>query len=422
MAIPQTNWAGNVAFGAARIHRPGTVGHLQELVAASPAVRALGSGHSFSTIADTTGDLISLDDLPRTVQIDGGNRTVTASAAIRYGELAASLNQAGFALPSLASLPHISVAGACATGTHGSGDRNGCLATAVSAVELVTADGTLLTVSRGDDGDVFPGMVVALGALGIVTRMTLDIRPAFTMRQWVYLDLPRRQLDAHFAEIFASAYSVSVFTDWRPPYVSKVWLKQLADAGHRDASHRPPPRWLDARLADVPLNPVPGMPAGPVTQQLGVPGPWHERLPHFRPGYTPSSGEELQSEYLVPRRLAVEALAALNPIADRIASVLQIAEIRTVAADEEWLSPAYQRDSAAFHFTWRKDPAAVTPVLAAIEERLAPFGARPHWGKLFVMEPASLYPRLPDFGKLLTRYDPAGKFRNDFINRNVTGR
>src|SRR5580692_5073366 len=101
MAIPQTNWAGNVTFGAARIHRPGTVGQLQELVAASAAVRALGSGHSFSSIADTTGDLISLDGLPRTVRIDEVNRTVTVGAAIRYGELAASLDQAGYALPNL---------------------------------------------------------------------------------------------------------------------------------------------------------------------------------------------------------------------------------------------------------------------------------------------------------------------------------
>jgi xylitol oxidase len=418
MAVRPTNWAGNVRFGAARAHRPGAIGQLQELVAASDRVRALGSGHSFNSIADTTGDLISLDDLPPTVQIDKASSTVTVGAAIRYGELAARLDQARYALHNLASLPHISVAGACATGTHGSGDANGCLATAVSAMELVTADGTLVTVSRGADGDVFPGMVVALGALGIVTRLTLDIRPAFTMRQWVYQDLPRRQLDVHFAEIFASGYSVSVFTDWRPPYAGQVWVKQRADHGENP----PPSRWLEARLADTPLNPVPGMPAGYVTRQRGVTGPWHERLPHFRPDFTPSSGDELQSEYLVPRALAVEALAALNPIADRIAPVLQISEIRTVAADEEWLSPAYQRDSAAIHFTWRKDPAAVTPVLAAIEERLAPFAARPHWGKLFEMDPAtlrSLYPRLPDFGKLLTRYDQAGKFSNNFIDRYV---
>jgi xylitol oxidase len=408
MAVPQTNWAGNVTFGAASTLRPATVAQLQEVVAENTRVRALGSGHSFSRIADTTGVLISLDGLPRDVRIDG--ERVRASAAIRYGELAARLHQAGYALRNLASLPHIGVAGACATGTHGSGDGNGCLATAVSALEMVTADGSLVTVTR-DDRE-FAGMVVALGALGIVTSMTLDIEPAFTVRQWVYQDLPRSQLDAHFAEIFASAYSVSVFTDWRPPYACRVWLKV------RD-SWTPPPRWLDARLAEVPLHPVPGVDPGATTAQLGVSGPWHERLPHFRPEYTPSSGDELQSEYLVPRELAVAALAALDPIAHQIAPVLRIAEIRTIAADDLWLSPCYQRDSAAFHFTWHPDTAAVIPVLAAIEERLAPFGARPHWGKLFVMNPAELYPRLPGFRNLMARYDPDGTFRNEFIDRSV---
>ena len=410
--MSRTNWAGNVTFSAARVGRPATVVQLRELIAGSTKARAVGSGHSFSRIADTTGVLLSLDDLPRMVWIDEERLAVTVGAAVRYGELAARLHQAGYALPNLASLPHICVAGACATGTHGSGDGNACLAAAVSAVEMVTADGELVTVSRTSDG--FAGLVVALGALGVVTSLTLTIEPAFTVRQWVYDDLPRNQLDAHFAEIFASAYSVSVFTDWRPPYTGRVWLKHRVSA---DDSWTPQPRWLDARLADVALHPVPGMDPAHTTRQLGVPGPWFERLPHFRPEYTPSSGDELQSEYLVPRELAVQALAALNPIARQIAPVLRIAEIRTIAADDLWLSPCYRRDSAAFHFTWRQDAEAVTPVLAAIEERLAPFGARPHWGKLFVMNPAPLYPRLPDFRNLMARYDPDGKFRNEFIDR-----
>jgi alditol oxidase len=418
MAVPRTNWAGNVMFGGARTLRPSSVTQLRGLVAESSAARVLAAGHSFSPIADTTGTLLSLDELPRTVRIDPERRAVTARASITYGDLAAHLYAAGYALPNLASLPHISVAGACATGTHGSGDRNGCLATAVSALEMVTADGELMTVSRDRDGDVFPGMVVALGALGVVTSMTLDIEPAFTVRQWVYEDLPRGQLDAHFAEIFASAHSVSVFTDWRPPYACRVWLKQRVGAGD---DWTPRPRWLDARLAAVQLHPVPGMQPAYTTQQLGVPGPWHERLPHFRAEYTPSSGDELQSEYLVPRGLALAALAALDPIADQIAAVLRISEIRTIAADDLWLSPCYQRDTVGFHFTWLLDTQAVIPVLTAIEERLAPFDARPHWGKLFLMKPAPLYPRLPDFANLMARYDPQAKFRNAFIDDCLLG-
>jgi xylitol oxidase len=401
--MPRTNWAGNVTFGAARVLRPDSVAQLRQQVADNAKVRAIGAGHSFSAVADTAGALISLDGLPPSARIDAERQTVTATAAMRYGDLAARLDTAGYALPNLASLPHISVAGACATGTHGSGDRNRALGAAVSAMELVTADGELAAISRDTDAG-FPGMVTALGALGIVTDVTLDVVPAFTVRQWVYQDLPRRRLETDFAEIFASAYSVSVFTDWRPPFTCRVWRKQ------RDNTE-PPRRWLDASLASTQLNPVPGMDPAYTTVQLGVPGPWHERLPHFTAEGTPSSGDELQSEYLVPRERAVEALAALEPVADRIAAVLRISEIRTIAADDLWLSPCYQRDSAGLHFTWHKDTARVLPVLEAIEERLAPFAARPHWGKLFVASPAGLYPRLPDFEHLRDRYDPAGKFR-----------
>jgi len=410
--MPRTNWAGNVTFGAEQILRPDSVARLRRQVADNAKVRAVGAGHSFSPVADTTGALISLDDLPATVRIDPERQTVTAPASIRYGALAARLDAAGYALPNLASLPHISVAGACATGTHGSGDGNRALACAVRATDLVTADGELATIDRDTHRAEFSGMVTALGALGIVTSVTLDLVPAFTVRQWVYDDLPRRRLEADFAEIFASAYSVSVFTDWRLPGTVRVWRKQTTAA-------IPPQRWLDARLAAAQLNPVPGMDPGNTTAQLGVPGPWHERLPHFTAEGTPSSGDELQSEYLVPREHAVEALAALAPIADRIANVLRISEIRTVAGDDLWLSPCYRRDSAGIHFTWRKDPANVIPVLEAIEERLAPFAARPHWGKVFVMSPAELYPRLADFEQLRARYDPAGKFRNDFTKLGV---
>jgi alditol oxidase len=406
--VSVTNWAGNVTFGAARVQRPATVARLRELVAESPRLHAIGVGHSFSPVADSPGDLISAAALPATVLT--GRQSVRVSAGVTYGELAPRLDKQGFAVPNLASLPHISVAGACATGTHGSGSRNGSLATAVSSIDIVTADGGLVTIDRGTPD--FAGAVVALGALGVVTSLTLDVVPAFTVRQWVYEDLPRHELDTGFDEIFGSAYSVSVFTTWRDPErLSQLWVKHRADDGWEA-----PPRWLGARLASRQLNPVPGMSAGQATPQLGVPGPWHERLPHFRADSIPSAGDELQSEYLLPRDAAVAALAALDPLADRIVPLLRVAEIRTVAADDLWLSPCYQRDTVGFHFTWRKDAAAVTALLPAIEERLAPFAPRPHWGKVFTMAP-STYPRLADFGRLMSRYDPAGKFRNEFINK-----
>jgi xylitol oxidase len=351
--------------------------------------------------------------------VDAERATVTVSAGVRYGELAPHLHAAGCALRNLASLPHISVAGACATGTHGSGNSNGNLATAVSAMEMITADGDAVTISREADGDRFRGAVVGLGALGIVTSLSLDIVPAFDVRQYVYENLPHEQLYEHLTDIFASAYSVSLFTDWRGSRIRQVWLKQRV--GEQDPPE-PGRRWYGAVPADGPRHPVPGLPAVNCTQQLGVPGPWHERLPHFRLDFTPSAGDELQSEYLMPRQSAAGAMRAIASIRDQVAPVLQISEIRTVAADDLWLSPSYQQDSVAIHFTWINDVPAVAGVLASIEDRLAPFGARPHWGKLFATSPAAihrLYDRLPDFQRLLRSHDPAGKFRNRLVGTYV---
>jgi xylitol oxidase len=416
MTAGPTNWAGNVTFGAARVHRPASVPELQELVAGAERVRALGTGHSFSRIADTTGDLVSVAGLPPSVRIDPDRRTVTVAAGVRYGELAVRLQEAGWALPNLASLPHISVAGACATGTHGSGVGNGTLATSVAALDLVTAAGELVTLRRDADAAQFRGAVVGLGALGVVTGLTLDLVPTFDLRQYVYERLPLQVALDHLGEVLAAGYSVSLFTDWAGPWVNQVWRKLRADD---PAAERPLDRWLGAEPATQPRHPVAGMPAANCTEQLGVPGPWHERLPHFRLEFTPSSGDELQSEYFVPAARAVEAVAAIYSIRADVAPLLQISEIRAVAADDLWLSPAYGRDTIAIHFTWRADDEGVRGVLPLVEQQLAPFGVRPHWGKLSTVAAATVrtgYDRLADFRLLQRRYDPAGKFENDLVS------
>jgi xylitol oxidase len=412
-----TNWAGNIVFRADGVHRPTSLAQVRGLAAGGGKVRALGSGHSFNDIADTPGALVSLADLPPAMDIDTAAATVKVAASVRYAELGRRLHDKGYALPNLASLPHISVAGSVATATHGSGDLNGNLATAVSALEFVTAGGDLVSLSRDVDGDRFRGAVVGLGALGIVVSVTLDLMPAFDVRQYVYEGLPLEVLDDHFSDIVSGAYSVSLFTGWRDSRIDQVWVKQRAETpGDGPAGED----WFGARPADGPRHPVPGVSAVHCTQQMGVPGPWFERLPHFRPEFTPSSGTELQSEYLVPRRHAVEALHAVNAIRDRVAPVLQISEIRTIAADELWMSTAYRQDTVGLHFTWVEDTGAVLPVLTLLEERLAPFGARPHWGKLFTTSPEvvrSRYPRLADFHDLVRDYDPAGMFTNEFLDR-----
>jgi xylitol oxidase len=407
-----SNWAGNLTFSAARVHRPADPAALRALVAGSSRVKALGSGHSFSDIADTDGDLIDLGALPAEIDLDSAAGTVRVAAAVRYAELARTLNAFGRALPNMASLPHISVAGSVATGTHGSGDANGGLATSVRALDLITADGDTRRLSRESDGDAFDGAVVSLGALGVVTHLTLDTVPAYEMRQRVRTGLELADAVAHFDAITAAAYSVSLFTDWRAPRFGQVWLKQLADA--------PDPDLPWTRPAEGPMHPVPGVDPVHCTPQDGEPGPWYERLPHFRPDFTPSSGEELQSEYLVPRADAPAALEALAGLRGTIAPVLQICEIRTIAADRLWLSAAHGRDTVGLHFTWIKDPAAVRPVLGAIEAALAPLDARPHWGKLFTTAPERVraaYPRMADFLALAERTDPAGKFSNAYLRR-----
>ncbi|MFV0132969.1 D-arabinono-1,4-lactone oxidase [Streptomyces sp. HMX87] len=409
--ITVTNWAGNITYAAKELHRPRTLASLRALVAGSARVRVLGSGHSFNRIAEPgpEGVLLSLAELPPEAEVDTAARTVRVGGGVRYAELARRVHARGLALPNMASLPHISVAGSVATGTHGSGTANGSLASVVREVELVTADGGTVTVGRGEER--FGGAVTGLGALGVVTALTLDLEPAYEVEQHVFTELPLAGLDpAAFETVMAAAYSVSLFTDWRAPGFRQVWLKRRAD--------RPLPPFPWAAPATAKMHPVPGMPGVNCTEQFGVPGPWHERLPHFRAEFVPSSGAELQSEYLMPREHAVAALHAMDAIRGTLAPVVQTCEVRTVAADAQWLSPAYGRDSVAVHFTWVADTAAVLPVVRRLEEVLDGFAARPHWGKVFTTAPEVLrerYPRLDDFRTLARTLDPAGTFANAFV-------
>ncbi|GGW20203.1 putative xylitol oxidase [Streptomyces capoamus] len=403
-----TNWARTVTFTAREHHRPRTEEELAALVRDGVRVRVLGSGHSFNRIADPGPDgvLISTAGLPRTVDVDTAARTVRVAGGTRYAELARTVHAHGLALANMASLPHISVAGSVATGTHGSGVANGPLASAVREVELIVADGTAVTIGRGDPR--FDGAVTSLGALGVVTALTLDLEPAYEVEQRVYTELPLAGLD--FEAVVASGYSVSLFTDWREPGFRQVWVKRRTD--------RPAVDFPWAAPAAGPLHPVPGMPAVNCTGQLGVPGPWHERLPHFRAEFTPSSGEEIQSEYLLARSSALDALHAVDGVRETIAGVLQICEVRTVAADPQWLGPTHGRDSVALHFTWTKDEAAVLPAVRRLERALEPFDPRPHWGKVACVPSAVLrgrYARLADFRALVRSLDPAGTFGNAFV-------
>jgi len=413
------NWAGNLEYSTDRLYPANSLEQVREFVKRQSNLKVLGTRHCFNNIADSTHNLLSLKPMDQVVALDPEARTVTVAAGMSYGKLCTYLHDRGFALHNLASLPHISIAGACCTATHGSGEKNGNLSTAVSALDLVTAASDVVKLSRQQDGETFRGAVVGLGALGVVTQITLDIQPTFMMRQYVYENLPLSQMKDHFDAIEASAYSVSLFTDWQKQRLNEVWIKSRMEAGQAfDAQ----PEFFGAKRATKNLHPIAELSAENCTEQMGVPGPWYERLPHFRMGFTPSAGKELQTEYFVPRQHAVEAILAVERLRDQVTPHLMISEIRTIAADQFWMSPCYRQACVAIHFTWKQDWPAVSQLLPVIERELAPFKARPHWGKLFTMSPAQLksnYERLPEFVQLSKKYDPQGKFRNAFLDRNI---
>jgi alditol oxidase len=414
----ETNWAGNLRYHADHMYAPKTVAEVQEAVRKCATARALGSRHSFNTIADSLTNQISLQHLD-SMEVDAKAQTVTVGAGVRYGTLAPWLDAKGFAVHNLASLPHITVAGAIATATHGSGVKNGNLSTAVRALEIVKADGEVATISH--EHPHFHGAVVGLGAVGVVTKVTLAVQPRFEMTQIVYRNLSMDQLEHNLEAVFASGYSVSMFTDWQRNRIAQVWIKSRVASGEKPAI---PPDFYGAKAATKNMHPIEDLSAVNCTEQMGVPGPWYERMPHFRMNFTPSSGTELQTEYFVPRSRGYEAIRAVETLRDKITPHLFITELRAIAADDLWLSMAYKRDSMAIHFTWKQETPEVMALLPQIEEKLARFDARPHWAKLFTVPPTrlhTLYEKMPDFQALLKDHDPKAKFRNEFINHNVFG-
>lgn len=415
---PRANWAGNLTYSTTRLLVPANLEELRQVVASADGFRVLGARHSFSDIADSASEQVSLEHFD-SISLDEQKRTATVGGGVTYTQLAPWLDARGYALHNLASLPGITVAGACATATHGSGVHNGNLATAVAALEFLTAAGELMHLSREKDGEQFFGAVVGLGSSGVVTRITLDVQPTYKVAQSVYQNLSFDELGRHFDEIFSSGYSVSVFTDWLNHNAEQVWVKRRLAPGDKNEWA---PEVFGARLATQKLHPLAGHSAESCTDQQGIPGPWYDRLPHFRIGHVPSSGQELQSEYFVPYDRGFEAILAVEKLREHIAPHLFITELRAIAPDQLWMSMAYERPSLAIHFTWKPEWLAVHAVLPLIEAQLEPFAPRPHWGKLFTLPAAQLdphYARLGDYRQLMKHYDPQGKFRNSFIDSHL---
>ena len=408
------NWSGTVTFQDSKTLAPNSVDELAKIVATEAKIRARGSAHCFNAMADTDAVSVTFENMAQEIVIDKDRAIVTVLAGMKYGELAVALHDRGWALHNMASLPHISVAGAIATATHGSGVGNGNLATAVRGLEIVLPDGNIKTVTSQDPD--FAGFVVGLGLVGIVSKVDLAIEPTFNIEQTVYRGMSRETYAANLDEIMSLAYSVSYFTTWAAAGGGEVWAK------FRSGS-KAPAGLFEAYPATSNRHPLPGLNPEPCTEQMAVSGPWHLRLPHFKMEFTPSAGDEIQSEFFVDRKDAPAAIAALEKIAPQINEILWVTEIRAIAADELWMSPHYQRDSIGIHFTWKKVD-AVYEFVKVVEAVLAPFKYRPHLGKVFSASPEylkSVMPKIDDFMKLLQQIDPANKFGNAFTD-NLLGR
>ncbi|CAN5535222.1 FAD-binding protein [soil metagenome] len=412
-----TNWSGNLTYGTSNILYPETVAEVQSIVQQSRRIKALGSKHSFNNIADSSEKFISLERLNKIVSLDKTANSVTVEAGMRYGELAPYLHENGYALNNLASLPHITIAGAITTATHGSGIMNGNLSTGVSAIEFVNANGDLISLSKHYNSELFYGAVVGLGAIGILTKITLDLLPAFDMQQLVYLNLPLKELAQNFNAIATAGYSVSLFTNWKNKLINEVWIKNIVKP---DQTSLALSDFFGAAAATKNMHPLENESAENCTDQMAVAGPWYERLPHFKMGFKPSAGEELQSEYFVDIAYAYDAIMAIEELHEKISPHFFVSEIRTIAADELWMSPCYHQTCVAIHTTWRREQEIVMQLLPLMEAQLEPFKPTPHWGKLFTMAPQVLqsrYNKLNDFKALVNSYDAEGKFRNDYLSK-----
>ncbi len=412
-----TNWAGNLTYSTSNVFYPKTIEEVQSLIKQHEKIKVLGTRHCFNTIADSTDNLLSTKEMNKVVSLDANARTVTIEGGMNYGQLCPILNDKGFALHNLASLPHISVAGACTTATHGSGVKNGNLATAVIGLQIVTASGDIVNLSKKEDAEQFNAAVISLGALGVIAKITLALQPAFKMKQYVFERLPLQELKRNFDKIVSAGYSVSLFTDWQNDFINEVWVK-----AQEDDNSAADPEFYGAKAATQNMHPIAALSAENCTEQMGVPGAWYERMPHFKMGFTPSSGKELQAEYFVPHKHAVDAILAIQRMGKAIGPHLFISEIRTIRKDNLWMSPHRSEDCVAIHFTWKQEWDAVTTLLPVIEKELVPYSARPHWGKIFTMpakQLASHYEKLDDFKKLAKQYDPKGKFRNAFLDKNI---
>ena len=428
--IPQ-NWAKTVYYNHT-IHYPKTVEEIQHILQYHAKIRVLGSMHSFNNITklpqEFNGVYISMSNMNQVIKCCRGER-VTIQPGITFGELGEYLHERNFGFHNMASLPHITVGGAISTGTHGAGVFNGNLASHVMQVKLISADGKLRTYRIGQDPE-FQHIPVSFGLAGIIVEIELDIVPDYDIQQCIYENLPFNTIKkSDYKTAFSSAYSFSIFTQWKNRKFTSIWAKyrlRKGRNGNEESIMIDCPDMNKIKPSSNKVHPLPGGDTSFVSGGIGknYKEPGYVGLPHFLMEGVPSQGEELQSEYFVSSHMFDVVIEVLfhhfeeNP---KLYDLLYVSEMRFVAGDKLTLSPQHVLGSSiGFHFTWKKEFDQVVDALKGIENVLKPYNALPHMGKLFTMTGRELEGKygqrnLRAFQSFVAPLDPLKKFVNPFL-------
>jgi L-gulono-1,4-lactone dehydrogenase len=423
-----SNWAGNQRVDATRVARPAGNDEVAAVLRAAAAdgltVKAVGAGHSFTAAAATAGVRLELDNLAGLVRVDRDARQVTVQAGMRLRELNRVLAEHGLALANLGDIDTQTISGAISTGTHGTGARLGCLSTFVTALTLVDGDGTVHHCSATRDADVFAAARVGVGAVGVLTEVTLQCVDAFTLRAEERPE-PLADVLAGLDELVEGNDHFEIY--WFP-YTDRVQTKRN---NRVPAADRPLGRfrgWLDDEFLSNTVfgvacrvgRAVPALVPTITAVEARALSARVYTAPSHAVFCTPRRVRFVEMEYGLPRSELPAAFAALRSIVDRLpVKVIFPVEVRFSAADDVWLSHGYGRDSAyvAIH---QYVGMPYEPYFRAFEEVCRDLGGRPHWGKMHWrtrddLRPA--YPRFDDFLAVRDRLDPGRLFGNGYTER-----
>ncbi|KAI1700234.1 d-arabinono-1,4-lactone oxidase domain-containing protein [Ditylenchus destructor] len=359
------NWGNNFRFSTQNIQYPTSVEEVQQIVRNANKLRVVGTRHSFSKIADSPNTMLSTLALKNIIGFDPTVPSITVQAGITYTDLNPFLPNYGPNDPELKAI------------------------------------------------------AVGLGAFGVITQVELEVEPTFNLTNYVFVNMPEQDIYDHFDEIENLGYSVQLFTDFSTPGVwDQVWVWVRSDENSNVGNMQ---NLYGATRTHEQVTAIEALPPTYLMEQ-GKEQPWYYGLVDYHLGLSGFDGAEIQSEYFMPYENAIPAIQAVSNFSDLIAPRVYTMLIRTIKGDDLWMSESFNETTVAIHFTWKPNMTAVMEVLPQIEQALLPYGARPHWGKVFAQGPETYlhrYPKLNQWKQLAETLDPTHKFRNKFLEDTV---